>query len=116
MAVCADSGAGWFTGMRLPLILVLGCICGSTAFGSDAPVELDPLVVTPPDLGPLDFGKRRAELSRMLPGLGTHLPAQKSTSDEVLEALGLKGDRLQALHPADKQRLLDLRDKLRSLE
>ncbi len=80
----------------------------------DAPTRLPDIEVSPSveSLNDLRIDRNLRRLQDQLPGLGTEGPRIRTLPEKITDALGLSGDGVQALHPADQERLADFNDQL----
>lgn len=78
------------------------------------PTQLPPIVVTPEDSGlrSLRYDSALLRIQRSLPGLGTDGPRPRTKAEKITDALGLTGEGVQALHPADQRGLAEFADRL----
>lgn len=80
--------------------------------GDDDVVELPPLVVSPGELERWYVDRSLQRYRETLPSLGTDLARKKDVSEKILEMLGLTGEGVQGLHPADQRELSNFVEKL----
>ena len=79
-------------------------------------LELEPITIYE-RANPLYEAERRIrEIGKTLPELDTQATETPTRTDETLEALGLKGEGIQATHPDHQRRWAEALDKLQGAD
>lgn len=101
------------------LVLVSGlvaavAVAANAVEDEEEPLELDPITVEG-EADPLYESERQIhKVGEKLPELDTEANERKTAADKTLEALGLKGEGIQGVHPADQQRAKETLENLKS--